>query len=179
MKKPVLLLLGIAIGIGVSYFYFNNQEATTASEKVMKSIVKPKGVITPAQAKTLNNKWTDTREHAMDSIISRISQGRIKKDNRSSWWSLEDIENYLAYAENQADNLGYTLNGIRIYQGVYEGNAPNGKADYATLFWVPTGKKSKSEGSMLNFTLQGGDKDIPGGDPLNQGGTGNPPGSGY
>ena len=103
----------------------------------------------------------NTRKKAVDSAAGR-------QDNRSSWWSLEDIKNYLAYAKNQADNLGYTLNGIRIYQGVYAGNAPNGKADYATLFWVPTGKKSKSEGSMLNFTLQGGDKDISGGDPLNQ-----------
>jgi len=142
MKKPVLLLLGIAIGIGVSYFYFNRQEAATTSEEatMVRAIVKPKGVITPAQAKVLNNKWSDTRENAMDSIISRISQGRIKKDNRSSWWSLEDIKDYLANAENQAESLGYTMNGIRIYQGVYEGNAPNGKADYATLFWVPTGK---------------------------------------
>ena len=42
MKKPVLLLLGIAIGIGVSYFYFNNQEATTASEKVMNLLLNQK-----------------------------------------------------------------------------------------------------------------------------------------
>lgn len=33
MKKPVLLLLGIAIGVGVSYFYFNRQEAATTSEE--------------------------------------------------------------------------------------------------------------------------------------------------
>jgi len=32
---------------------------------------------------------------------------------------------------------------------------------------------------MLNFTLQGGDDDIPEGDPLNAGDTGKPPGSGY
>ncbi len=58
MKKPVLLLLGIAIGVGVSYFYFNRQEATTTSEEatMARAIVKPKGVITPAQARTLNNR---------------------------------------------------------------------------------------------------------------------------
>ncbi len=174
MKKPVLLLLGIAIGVGVSYFYFNRQEAATTSEEatMARAIVKPKGVITPAQAKVLNNNWTKGRKKAVDSAAGR-------PDNRSSWWSLKDIRDYLEYAENQTKELGYSMNGIRIYLGVYEGNAPNGKADYATLFWVPTGKKSKSEGSMLNFTLQGGDDDIPGGDPLNQGGTGIPPGSDY
>ncbi len=174
MKKPVLLLLGIAIGVGVSYFYFNGQKTTMSSV----TIVKPKGVITPVQAKALNANWTNTRKQAMDSIIDRTSQGRDKMDNRSSWWSLEDIKNYLAYAENQADSLGYTLDGINIYQGVYAGNAPNGKADYSTLFWVPTGKKSKSEGSFINISLYN-DHDIPGGDPLNEGDPGKPPGEGY
>lgn len=172
MKKPVLFLLGIAIGIGVSYFYFNRQEATTTSKEAMRAIVKPKGVITPAQAKVLNNNWTNSRKKAVDSAAGR-------PDNRSSWWSLEDIKDYLAYAESQADSLGYTLNGIRIYQGVYAGNAPNGKADYSTVFWVPTGKKSVSQGSIINLTFQGGDKDIPEGDPLNDGSNGIPPGSGY
>lgn len=173
MKKPVLLLLGIAIGVGVSYFYFNRQEATTTSEEatMARAIVKPKGVITPAQARALNDNWTNTRKQAVDSVAGR-------PDNRSSWWSLEDIKNYLAYAENQADTLGYTLDGIRIYLGVYAGNAPNGKADYATVFWVPTGKKSNSKGSIINISMYRGD-DIPGGDPLNEGQNGEPPGGGY
>ncbi len=101
-----------------------------------------------------------------------------RPDNRSSWWSLEDIKNYLTYAENQADSLGYTLDGIRIYLGVYAGNAPNGKADYSTVFWVPTGKKSKSEGNFLNISMFDGGN-IPGGDPLNDGSNGNPLGGGY
>lgn len=174
MKKPVLLLLGIAIGIGASYFYFNNEKSSIIDEEstMARAIVKPKGVITPAQAKVLNNNWTNGRKKAVDSAAGR-------PDNRSSWWSLEDIRDYLNYAENQANGLGYTMNGIRIYQGVYSGNAPNGKADYSTVFWVPTGKKSKSEGSMLNITFQGGDDDIPGGGPLNDGTGGKPPGSGY
>lgn len=173
MKKPVLLLLGIAIGVGVSYFYFNRQEVATTSEEatMARAIVKPKGVITPAQARALNNNWTDTRKKVVDSVAGR-------PDNRSSWWSLEDIKNYLTYAENQADSLGYTLDGIRIYQGVYAGNAPNGKADYATVFWVPTGERSKSEGSFINISLYS-NHNIPGGDPLNDGNNGDPPGSGY
>jgi len=74
MKKPVLLLLGIAIGVGVSYLYFNRQKATTtiSEEATMaRAIVKPKGVITPAQARALNNNWTNTRRKVVDSVAGR------------------------------------------------------------------------------------------------------------
>lgn len=116
--------------------------------------------------------WTRERKKAVDSAAGR-------PDNRSVGFSLEDLQNYLAYAENEAGAQGYKMNGIRIYLGVYGGNAPNGKADYTTMFIVPTGRKSHSEASMnvLNFMLQG-DKDILI-DPLNDGGGGIPPGSGY
>lgn len=174
MKKSVLFFLGIIIGIAASYFYFNGDQSTVISTDVSaqrQSFVKPKGVITPAQAKSLNNNWTNSRKPAVDSAIGR-------PDNRSSWWSLKDMRDYLDYVENQTKGLGYTMNGVRIYLGVYGGKAPNGKADYTTMFLVPTGRKSTSQGNLLNI-VQGGDKDIPGGDPLNGGDPGDPPSATY
>ena len=52
MKKSVLLLLGIVIGVGVSYLYFNGGQK---EENV--AIVKPQGVITVAQAKALDARY--------------------------------------------------------------------------------------------------------------------------
>lgn len=174
MKKSVVLLLGILIGVGASYLYFNREVPAKVSEEatMAKAIAKPKGVITPTQAKVLDANWTKTRKRAVDSAAGR-------PDNRSSWWSLKDMRDYLNYAENQTKELGYTMNGVRIYLGVYGGKAPNGKADYSTMFLIPTGRKSVSQGSMINLALQGGDKDIPEGDALNDGTGGVPPGSDY
>ena len=174
MRKSVVLLLGILIGVGASYLYFNREVPAKVSEEatMAKAIAKPKGVITPAQAKSLNNNWTKTRKRAVDSAAGR-------PDNRSSWWSLKDVRDYLNYVENQTKELGYTMNGVRVYLGVYGGKAPNGKADYTTMFLVPTGRKSVSQGSMINLTWQGGNKDIPEGDALNDGDDGIPPSATY
>ena len=165
MKKLVFLLFGIVIGAGVSYFYFNGQEATLEEE-----IVKPKGVISPEEAKTLDQAFNSRHALISDSIVK-------KPDNRSSWYSLEDMKNYLKYAENQSRELGYTMDGVRLYLGAYPSTPKN--VGYTTMFLVPTGTKSISQGSMLNLTLQGGGGDIPGALGLNGGNDGEPPNANY
>lgn len=155
MKKASYILLGIILGALATYFFCPRQV-----DKPVTKIVKPKGVITPAQAKALSINWTKTRKQAVDSAAGKV-------DDRSSSWSLTDVENYLAYAKNQSDSLGYDMTGIRVYLGVYPGNAPNGKANYSTMFIVPTGKKSYSKGSGLNI-ISASSSDIPV-NPLNDG----------
>jgi hypothetical protein len=125
----------------------------------------PKGIITPKEAKQLNDAFTERCELISKDITKR-------PDNRSSWYSLEDIKAYLKYAENQARELGYEMNGIRIYCGAY--HTDEGKAGYSTSFIVPTAKiadgkdADNSDGS-----------DIPDGDCLNKGNTGWPPNANY
>ncbi len=96
MKKASLFLLGIIIGAFATYFFCPRQVDTSVVK-----IVKPKGVINKETAKELNANWTLYRKQAVDSAAQK--QGR-KKDDRSVRWSLEDVENYLAYAKNQADS---------------------------------------------------------------------------
>lgn len=172
MKKFLLLLVGFILGALAMYYY-----CCARSEKSTETmaVVKPTGVITPAQAKVLNDNWTNSRKQAVDSAAGR-------PDNRSSWWSLEDVQNYLTYAQNQANSLGYEMDGIRVYLGVYSGNAPEDKADYTTMFIVPTGKKlhSDSNFNLLNFSMFiGGEGDIIGADGFNDGPTGYPPDAEY
>lgn len=124
----------------------------------------PKGLITPEQAKTLNDAYTKRHQLISDNITMR-------PDNRSSWYSLEDIKNYLTLAEAQAKELGYEMDGIRIYCGAYPED--NGKAGYSTSFIVPTINESNGEDGS------GSSPDMPGGDGLNFGGHGDPPGANY
>ncbi|WP_339918229.1 hypothetical protein [Yeosuana marina] len=158
MKKTSLFLLGIIIGAFATYFFCPRQVDTHVEK-----IVKPKGVINQETAKELNANWTLHRKQAVDSAAQK--QG-IKKDDRSVWWSLEDVENYLAYAKNQADSLGYDMNGIRVYLGVYGKNAGQAKKDLTTMFLVPTGKISKSQASSIILSFSDSDLPI---DPLNDG----------
>ena len=87
------------------------------------------------------------------------------------------MNNYLRYADSQATALGYDMDGIRIYLGAH----PDGKTPgYTTMFMVPTGSESLSEGnsSFLNFK-RAGSGDIPGGDGMNGGDNGDPPAANY
>jgi hypothetical protein len=164
MKRLVVLFLGITIGVGISYLYFNGQE-----DSLYKEIEKPKGVISPDGAKMLSQAFNTRHRLISDSIVKR-------PDNRSSWYALSDMRNYLDYAENQAKELGYTMNGIRVYLGTHALTKQG--AGLTTMFFVPTGQKLVSQGSMLNISLIK-DGDIPGGDGLNDGDPGDPPGANY
>ncbi|WP_372756568.1 hypothetical protein [Mariniflexile sp.] len=159
MKKLGYIILGIVIGAFGAYFFCQNQ-----FEEVQTKISKPKGVITQERAKKLNDDWTKYRKAAVDSAAKE--QGR-NQDDRSVYWKLEEVENYLAYAKKESDSLGYDMTGIRVYLGVYGENAGQTKKNLTTMFIVPTGKKSKSLAGNVFF--QNNDEDLPV-DPLNDGG---------
>ena len=167
MKKLVYIILGFIIGALLTYYFCPRpQDMGTIDTK----IVKPKGVISVKAAKELNKNWTDFREAAVDSAAKK--QGR-KKDNRSTWWSINDIETYLAFAKNQTDSLDYSITGIRVYLGVYGDNAGVTKKNLSTMFLVPTVKKRTAQASMnpFNVVIQK-EEDCAECDPLNDGGGG-------
>ena len=166
MKKLVLLILGFILGALAMYFYCCKQEP-----EALTTSAPPKGIITPAEAMVLDKAY-DTRYNLIsDSIVTRKGG-----DNRSSWFSIDEMETFLLYAANQAGELDYTLTGIRIYAGAEPSDAQG--AGYTTFFMMPTGSKNTSHGSM--FMLQGGGKgDIIGGNGLNHGTEGQPPGANY
>lgn len=169
MKKLVLLILGFILGALAMYFYcINNQPLDNMTET-------PNGLIKPAEIKTLTQAYDPRYEAINNAIFEGVDGG----DNRSSWYSLEDLRNYLTIAEQQAKELNFKMDGIRLYPGAHpaEGNRPG----YTTFLFVPTGSPMTSEGKMLNFTLQGGggSPDIPGGPGLDHGSQGIPPGRNY
>jgi hypothetical protein len=125
----------------------------------------PKGLITPAEAKTLNDAYTKRCELISKDITKR-------PDNRSSWYALEDIENFIAYAKAQAKELGHEMNGIRIYCGAYP--EVDGKAGYSTSFIIPT---TSGDGKELDEDVD--NPDLSGGNGLNDGGKGMPPSANY
>ncbi|MBD0822529.1 hypothetical protein [Aestuariibaculum marinum] len=163
MKKLSYVFLGIVIG-GLLTFFLTPKPVKEAVPIVMK----PKGVIPQAEAIKLNNNWTKYRKKAVDSAAK--AQGATKDDTRSVEWSLSDIQDYLAWAQQEADTLGYTMTGIRVYLGVYGKNAGQAKKDLTTMFIAPIGKVNKAQASSLNLRVDD-DEDLPV-DPLNKGGGG-------
>lgn len=168
MKNFGLLILGIILGALAMYFYCCN-DAKTLTDQVP---TKPYGLITPEKAKSLDQAYNERYKIINDSLFKDSKS----EDNRSSWYKLEAIEQYLAYAKYEANNNGYTLDGLRLYLGAYPDT--NGEKGLTTLFFIPTGSKTVSEGSI--FSLQGGGgKDLIGSGGLNMGTQGQPPSVNY
>lgn len=128
----------------------------------------PKGVISIKKAIALNDTWSKTRAGAMNQCISDVTGGKIKEDNRSSWWSVKDVKKYLKYAKAEAKAQGYKMSGVRIYCGAHSEDDC-----FSTLFMVPTaqGSLGKDVGDPSNDDISV--------EPFNKGRTGVPPGVGY
>jgi len=169
MKKLVLLILGFILGALAMYFYCKNNQLNIDD---MAETPTPKGIISPAEIKVLTEAYNPRYEAINDSIFRGVKGG----DNRSSWYSLEDLSNFLTLAEKQASDLKYTMDGVRLYLGAHPavGNVPG----YTTLLFVPTGYPMGEEGAVFG-AKQGGNGDIPGGNGLDMGEQGKPPGANY
>lgn len=168
MKKLVLLILGFLLGALAMYFYCCSDK----NEVSMEEPSAPSGIIKPGEIQKLTEAYNPRYEAINDSIFKKFEGG----DNRSSWYSLEDLNNFLTLAEKQAGELNYTMTGVRIYPGAHAAEGEN--PGYSTYLFVPTGYANKSEGNMFMYQ-RGGDGDIPGSNGLNNGDEGIPPGANY
>ncbi len=134
------------------------------------AVKKPTHAISKKRAIALSNNYT-----ARYDSISRIIG---KQDNRSTWYSLKELKDYMAYIEAQGREQGYTVDGIRFYIGAYgaENKDPK-KQNFTTIFLVPTGKKAnvQTDRNSDNPTSP----DINSIDPFNFGTGGWPPHSTY
>ena len=166
MNFFLILVLGALIGAAIMYLICRK---TTSVE--LPNALPPKGLITPSQAKTLDVAFNSRHQLISDEIVKR-------PDNRSSWYSLSDLRGYLNYAEKQAQDLNYTMDGVRLYLGAHPDIS--GVVGYTTVFFVPTGSKNLSQTEALGVEqLQKGNGDIPGGDGLDMGTPGDPPQANY
>jgi len=139
----------------------------------------PKGLITPLEAKRLNQQFLKTRSKELNKIIEKLDNKPNKKDSLSSWFSLEELENYIAYVKEAGEKKGIDINGLRVYFGAYGKNIKNpAKNNFSTVFFVPTILKKQVNQKSVT-TVVSDSSDVEGIDGLNFGGTGNPPSASY
>ncbi|WP_299888076.1 hypothetical protein [uncultured Lacinutrix sp.] len=115
----------------------------------------PRGIINSTEAQELNDNWTNLRQSANNSAAGQ-------PDNRSSWYSLQDMQDFLTLMQKENPKA----NGVRFYLGV-ETTKEDPKG-LTTIFMVPTQDDGK-----------GNNQDIIGANGMDRGGNGEPPQSGY
>lgn len=167
MKKLGPIILGIIIGAVLTYYFCPRQIDDLHS--VGAEFVIPKDTISVAEAKILSKNWEKNNATEVDSTIEVVGS---RKKTRSVWWSLDEVKEYLVYAQAKSDTLGYKMTGVRVYLANYGKNAKPSKNNRNTMFIVPTGVKSTSKASSINLYLPPSNGDIPA-PPLNEGQGGN------
>jgi len=136
-------------------------------------------LIKPAEAKELNQNFIKTRSKELDKIVERETGKPKEKDAISTWFSLDEIKEYIAFVEAEGKLKNITVNGLRIYFGAYSKNENKAsKKALSTVFLVPTQAKARSLESD-NLGSGGSNSDISDIDGMNQGQTGYPPSAEY
>ena len=132
---------------------------------------KPKNLITKEHAIELCNDYTPKYKAAC-----KVAD---KQDSRSTWFSIEELKEYIAYIEDEGKNKGYNIEGIRFYLGSYPKNDKKiDKRNFTTLFLAPTGTKATDQKAMA-VSQNTTSPDITEIEPLNFGNTGWPPHATY
>ncbi len=124
---------------------------------------KPKKCITSKKAKKLQDRYVK--------VIEKALKKEFKKDIcRDFSWSLEELEDYIAYVKSEAKEKGYKDLGLRFFMGKYEDDEEKGDV---TMFIAPTGTK---ENMVLKSAVSDDDDDtIEDIDPYNSGHSRIPP----
>lgn len=131
------------------------------------------------EAQILNQNFEKTRSKKLNKIVKNEEGHAHDKDAVSSWFSLDQLKEYIAYIEEQGKSKDITVNGIRIYFGAYsEKDKDKDKKGLSTVFLVPTQSKI---GAQQKDGLAGeeGGSDITDIDGMNNGGLGQPPSAVY
>ncbi|NMH85929.1 hypothetical protein [Flavivirga algicola] len=110
----------------------------------------PKGVITEDRGKELSNAWSSKNSALFSKSGKKAGEGEIKYLR----WSLEDLRNYLDYAEHEANKKGYDMTGVRVYFAAY----PE-KRGQNTLFFAPEGRKLVSNTRKISASLRSKDEE--------------------
>ncbi|ETN95684.1 hypothetical protein SAMN04487906_0921 [Zhouia amylolytica] len=97
----------------------------------------------------------------------------------SSWYSVDELQSYINESIKKADTLGYSVDGFRIYIGVFPDEDQYGsKKNTLTTFITPTGVRNVQKGSFMMLPPPSSD-DIEEVDPIEYGGQRDPPDAPY
>ena len=123
---------------------------------------RPVKCITVEAARELQNNWKKTRG-------KEIERGQGYEDTREFWYSIAELEEYIAYVKNRSGELGAKNPGLRIYLGAYPARGQN--KSLTTIFISPTmdepveNSSDENEVHLNNYSI----------DPLNDSQSGWPP----
>jgi hypothetical protein len=104
-------------------------------------MAKPQKCISVQEAKALYSNWISTRGASLASVLG-------SQDTSDVFFTVEELEEYLAYVKSESAKQNIAKPGIRIYFGAYDNKTSN----KATVFLAPT--DGNLTGSSNNYNIE-------------------------
>ncbi|MBL4745595.1 MAG: hypothetical protein JKY08_04445 [Flavobacteriaceae bacterium] len=115
------------------------------------AVIKPNGLISPSQARKLNEQFIKTRSKEMNKIVKKLTNDKKEQDVYSTWFSIEELENFIAYTKEQATEKGKKLTGLNVFLGAYATDSKHPeKSDLSTVFFAPTTETNKLDVAVVS-----------------------------
>ncbi|KJD33088.1 hypothetical protein PK35_08990 [Tamlana nanhaiensis] len=130
--------LTLTAAFGISLLFFSCGTKTSDQKDNNKA---PSQSISYEYANELEEEFKTTRAEILNKNLGF-------EDSREFLFSLDSLKRYIAYFEREAQKKGYNNLGLRVYLGAYPESKKFPDPGRATVFFVPTGNKIRSQGSV-------------------------------
>ncbi len=171
MKRTLSYLLILIIGLLLGYYSscLRGDQPPTSTDAIEDHLIEPE------TAKRWNELYRTSRYNVINESLGLTDE---QLDNRSTWYSLEEIEQYIAYAKRRSHELGDNLTGFRLHLAVNPEvevvNNQGVNVGQTTIFIAPTKSTETGKAGFLNF-YDDHNEDNDDIEPLERGSAGDPP----
>lgn len=138
MKNKFLVVATLATMIFTSC---SQDSLDEASKEVEAKISRPYNALNYKELVPMLEHYDETRKPVLEKALGH-------EDTRMNYFSIETIENYLAYVKALSKEKGIKITGINFVSASYPENTTHGVPNYQTMVFMPT---TEINGENINF----------------------------
>ncbi|PKH49482.1 hypothetical protein CXF68_01720 [Tenacibaculum sp. Bg11-29] len=138
MKNKFLVVATLATMIFTSC---SQDSLDEASKEVGAKVSRPYNALNYKELVPMLEHYDETRKPILEKALGH-------EDTRMNYFSIETIENYLAYVKTLSKEKGIRITGINFVSASYPENTTHGVPNYQTMVFMPT---TEINGKNINF----------------------------
>lgn len=120
----------------------------------------PDNIISLEQAKSIYDSYTERRIGLIQQTESPNDDGSPFNPSRYGEWDFETIKHWIAYVEQEAEDVEVEVSGMRFYFANYPDNSNGDLERHNTIFLLPTTNINGQDQGFLTQTNENGQKEL-------------------
>lgn len=120
----------------------------------------PDNIISLEQAKAIYDSYTERRIGLIQQTEEANDDGTPFNPSRYGEWDFETIKHYMAYLEQEAEDVNVDIAGLRFYFANYPDNTNGELERHNTMFLLPTTTINGEDQGFFTQTNDNGEKEL-------------------